>query len=222
MPPGPHQRRARCGAAAAGPGGSVAADCARCAAPRCAALPDAGCRRTLAWRGSCANQTVDSGLSWPSRHEFLADGRGPGRHGLHLHPAAWLAEPSTFSCALPRLAPLTGVALDDLVYICTKLARQMDAQGVDKVGRRGSEAIARLGTGPPQPRGSAPTQLHLVPALLAMACRPLGPWARRAARLSAALAISLPPLLATACRCLRPWTRRARRSRTPSRCCSRR
>lgn len=27
-----------------------------------------------------------------------------------------------------------GVALDDLVYLCTKLARQMDNQGVDKVG----------------------------------------------------------------------------------------
>ena len=27
-----------------------------------------------------------------------------------------------------------GVALDDLVYLCTKLARQMDNHGVDKVG----------------------------------------------------------------------------------------
>lgn len=26
-----------------------------------------------------------------------------------------------------------GVAMDDLVYICTKIARQMDANGLDKI-----------------------------------------------------------------------------------------
>ena len=26
-----------------------------------------------------------------------------------------------------------GVAMDDLVYICTKIARQMDAQGLDRI-----------------------------------------------------------------------------------------
>lgn len=31
-------------------------------------------------------------------------------------------------CCLPA-----GVALDDLVYICTKIARQMDADGLSKV-----------------------------------------------------------------------------------------
>ena len=28
---------------------------------------------------------------------------------------------------------LPGVAMDDLVYICTKIARQMDAQGLDRI-----------------------------------------------------------------------------------------
>lgn len=32
-----------------------------------------------------------------------------------------------------HLAAVTGVAMDDLVYICTKLARQMDVQGLDKI-----------------------------------------------------------------------------------------
>lgn len=33
----------------------------------------------------------------------------------------------------PLLIRGAGVALDDLVYICTKIARQMDTQGVDRV-----------------------------------------------------------------------------------------
>ncbi|PSC74041.1 TRIGALACTOSYLDIACYLGLYCEROL chloroplastic [Micractinium conductrix] len=36
-------------------------------------------------------------------------------------------------CHQGRIRGERGVALDDLVFICTKLARQMDAQGVDKV-----------------------------------------------------------------------------------------
>lgn len=31
------------------------------------------------------------------------------------------------------LRSCAGVSMDDLVYICTKLARQMDAQGLDKI-----------------------------------------------------------------------------------------
>jgi len=36
-------------------------------------------------------------------------------------------------CHQGRIKGERGVALDDLVYVCTKIARQMDAQGVDKV-----------------------------------------------------------------------------------------
>lgn len=31
------------------------------------------------------------------------------------------------------MSPCAGVAMDDLVYICTKIARQMDAQGLDRI-----------------------------------------------------------------------------------------
>ena len=37
-----------------------------------------------------------------------------------------------FLCRSPSMAA-PGVALDDLVYICTKIARQLDSQGVDRV-----------------------------------------------------------------------------------------
>lgn len=36
-------------------------------------------------------------------------------------------------CHQGRIQGQRGVALDDLVYICTKIARQMDSQGVEKV-----------------------------------------------------------------------------------------
>lgn len=36
-------------------------------------------------------------------------------------------------CHQGRIKGERGVALDDLVYVCTKIAREMDAQGVDKV-----------------------------------------------------------------------------------------
>lgn len=36
-------------------------------------------------------------------------------------------------CHRGRIRGERGVALDDLVYICTKIARQMDTQGVDRV-----------------------------------------------------------------------------------------
>lgn len=36
-------------------------------------------------------------------------------------------------CHQGRISGERGVALDDLVYLCTKIARQMDTQGVDRV-----------------------------------------------------------------------------------------
>lgn len=46
-------------------------------------------------------------------------------------------------CHQGRIRGERGVALDDLVYICTKLARQLDAQGVDKVfeAMEGAKAV---------------------------------------------------------------------------------
>ena len=37
-----------------------------------------------------------------------------------------------------------GVALDDLVYICTKIARQMDTNGLDKVFDAAETATAAI------------------------------------------------------------------------------
>ena len=37
-------------------------------------------------------------------------------------------------CHQGRIKGQPGVAMDDLVYVCTKIARQMDAAGIDKVG----------------------------------------------------------------------------------------
>lgn len=37
-----------------------------------------------------------------------------------------------------------GVAMDDLVYICTKIARQMDAQGMDKIFDTAEAATAAI------------------------------------------------------------------------------
>ena len=37
-----------------------------------------------------------------------------------------------------------GVAMDDLVYICTKIARQMDAQGLDRVFDAAEAATAAI------------------------------------------------------------------------------
>ncbi len=36
-------------------------------------------------------------------------------------------------CHQGRIKGQPGVAMDDLVYVCTKIARQMDAAGIDKV-----------------------------------------------------------------------------------------
>ena len=36
-------------------------------------------------------------------------------------------------CHAGRIKGQPGVAMDELVYICTKIARQMDTQGIDKV-----------------------------------------------------------------------------------------
>ena len=41
-------------------------------------------------------------------------------------------------------APGSGVAMDDLVYICTKIARQMDAQGLDRVFDAAEAATAAI------------------------------------------------------------------------------
>jgi hypothetical protein len=42
-------------------------------------------------------------------------------------------EEGNIVCHQGRIRGQPGVALDDLVYICTKLARQMDTQGIDKI-----------------------------------------------------------------------------------------
>lgn len=42
-------------------------------------------------------------------------------------------------CNGGRIKGQPGVAMDDLVYVCTKIARQMDAAGIDKV-RAGAAA----------------------------------------------------------------------------------
>lgn len=49
---------------------------------------------------------------------------GVGLHFTTVHVELHVHDPN---CCL------TGVALDDLVYICTKIARQMDADGLSKV-----------------------------------------------------------------------------------------
>jgi hypothetical protein len=47
-------------------------------------------------------------------------------------------------CNGGRIKGQPGVAMDDLVYVCTKIARQMDAAGIDKV-RAGAAAAGSLG-----------------------------------------------------------------------------
>jgi hypothetical protein len=48
-------------------------------------------------------------------------------------------------CNGGRIKGQPGVAMDDLVYVCTKIARQMDAAGIDKV-RAGAAAAEPLGS----------------------------------------------------------------------------
>lgn len=47
-------------------------------------------------------------------------------------------------CHQGRIKGQRGVALDDLVYICTKIAREMDEQGVDKVFETMQSATAAM------------------------------------------------------------------------------
>lgn len=42
-------------------------------------------------------------------------------------------EEGNIVCNGGRIKGQPGVAMDDLVYVCTKIARQMDAAGIDKV-----------------------------------------------------------------------------------------
>ena len=42
-----------------------------------------------------------------------------------------------------------GVAMDDLVYICTKIAREMDANGLDKVFEAAQAATLAIEDGRP-------------------------------------------------------------------------
>lgn len=44
---------------------------------------------------------------------------------------------------------ISGVSLDDLVYICTKLALQMDAEGVDTIFRAADSLADALDTAQP-------------------------------------------------------------------------
>ena len=61
-------------------------------------------------------------------------------------PVGWLLScglhPVTWADALQRHC--AGVALDDLVYICTKIARQMDTNGLDKVFDAAETATAAI------------------------------------------------------------------------------
>lgn len=59
----------------------------------------------------------------------------PGAHPWRARCVNRLGTSSTAGKALqsPKTIVAAGVALDDLVYLCTKIARQMDTQGVDRV-----------------------------------------------------------------------------------------
>lgn len=52
-------------------------------------------------------------------------------------------------CNREHIVGVQGVALDDLVYICTKLARQMDEQGVTKIFDAAEAATAAIKTATP-------------------------------------------------------------------------
>ena len=66
-----------------------------------------------------------------------AEGQGAGRSACAA-PADELTGLSMWG----RVRP--GVAMDDLVYICTKIARQMDAQGLDRVFDAAEAATAAI------------------------------------------------------------------------------
>lgn len=53
--------------------------------------------------------------------------------------AAMTINSRNLSCSSPQ-----GVALDDLVYICTKLAREIDEEGVEKIFDAAQAATAVL------------------------------------------------------------------------------
>ena len=56
-----------------------------------------------------------------------------------------------------RCPASAGVAMDDLVYICTKIARQMDAQGLDRIfdAAEAAAAVAEEATAPSAARCGA-------------------------------------------------------------------
>lgn len=63
------------------------------------------------------------------------------RSQSHAQPVMLQALPTDDNCEEEgkvvcnggRIKGQPGVAMDDLVYVCTKIARQMDAAGIDKV-----------------------------------------------------------------------------------------
>ena len=59
-------------------------------------------------------------------------------------------------CNGGRIKGQPGVAMDDLVYVCTKIARQMDAAGIDKVHARAAVGVL-LDAGCTWPAPAAPT-----------------------------------------------------------------
>lgn len=50
---------------------------------------------------------------------------------------------------MDRASAHAGVAMDDLVYICTKIARQMDANGLDRVFEAAQAATLAIEDGRP-------------------------------------------------------------------------
>ncbi|GMH33152.1 hypothetical protein BSKO_00986 [Bryopsis sp. KO-2023] len=75
------------------------------------------------------------------------------------------AQEDTIVCNGGKLQGEQGVSLDDLVYICTKLARQMDAEGVDSMFRAADSLAEALDTARPLIRQAADLVHEITPLL---------------------------------------------------------
>ena len=68
-------------------------------------------------------------------------------------------------CHQGRIKGERGVALDDLVYVCTKIARQMDAQGIDKVFEAMEAAQAVIADAQPLLQRAVELSNEIIPLL---------------------------------------------------------
>ena len=68
-------------------------------------------------------------------------------------------------CHQGRIKGERGVALDDLVYVCTKIAREMDAQGVDKVFEAMEAAQAVIADAQPLLQRAVELSNEIIPLL---------------------------------------------------------